>query len=127
MAHNIAKNAVERTSDELLGKVFPSLGKVSGWLARYGFASPARDHLWKEGVAPVGRDAVVARRRAAPLRLALLKGRRGLPDAETALFDAVADAVGGDVIPVHDRGFDSGGASATRSGRDTGPSCASRT
>ena len=23
MAHNIAKNAVERTSDELLGRVFP--------------------------------------------------------------------------------------------------------
>ena len=126
MAHNIAKNAVERTSDELLGKVFPSLGKVSGWLARYGFASPVRDHLWKEGVAPVGRDAVVARRRAAPLRLALLKGRRGL-DAETALFDDIVGAVGGDGIPVHDRGFDSRGASDTRSGRDTGPSCASRT
>ena len=123
--------------------------KVSGWLARYDFASPVRDHLWKEGVALVGRDtvvavdsgdiskefggagmegmemgydasrgvvamghsplcaAVVARRRAAPLRLALLKGRRGLPDAETALFDAVVGAAGDNGIPVHDRGFDS--------------------
>jgi len=100
VAHNIAKNAVERTSDELLGSFFPNLGKaagaasravfpavvrtgsalvtdlaasmdggatsrkgrqekVSGWLARYGFASPVRDHLWKEGVALVGRDTVV--------------------------------------------------------------------
>ena len=192
MAHNIAKNAVERTSEALLAKVFPDLGKVageaaravfsavvragsalvtdiaatldgdatskkgrqekvSGWLARYDFASPVRDHLWKEGVALVGRDtviavdsgdiskefggagmegmemgydasrgvvamghsllcaAVVARRRAAPLRLALLKGRRGLPDAETALFDAVVGAVGDNGIPVHDRGFDSEG------------------
>ena len=192
MAHNIAKNAVERTSEALLAKVFPDLGrvageaaravfsavvragsalvtdiaatldgdatskkgrqeKVSGWLARYDFASPVRDHLWKEGVALVGRDtvvavdsgdiskefggagmegmemgydasrgvvamghsllcaAVVARRRAAPLRLALLKGRKGLPDAETALFDAVVGAVGDNGIPVHDRGFDSEG------------------
>ena len=190
MAHNISKNAVERTSKALLGKVFPSLGKVageaaaavfsavvragsalvtdiaasldgdgtsrkgrqekvSGWLARYDFAAPVRDHLWSEGVALVGRDtviavdsgdvskefggagmegmemgydasrgvvamghsllcaAVVARRRAAPLRLALLKGRKGLPDAETDLFDAIVGAVGGDGIPVRDRGFDS--------------------
>ena len=125
--------------------------KVSGWLARYDFATPVREHLWREGVALVGRDtviavdsgdiskefggagmegmemgydasrgvvamghsllcaAVVARRRAAPLRLALLKGRRGLPDAETALFDAVVGAVGDSGIPVHDRGFDSEG------------------
>lgn len=192
MAHNIAKNAVERTSEVLLAKVFPDLGKVageaaravfsavvragsalvtdiaatldgdatskkgrqekvSGWLARYDFASPVRDHLWNEGAALVGRDtviavdsgdiskefggagmegmemgydasrgvvamghsllcaAVVARRRAAPLRLALLKGRRGLPDAEAALFDAVVGAVGDNGIPVHDRGFDSEG------------------
>ena len=190
MAHNIAKNAVERTSKALLGKVFPSLGKVageaaeaifsavvragsalvtdiaatldgdatsrkgrqekvSGWLARYDFAAPVRDHLWSEGVALVGRDtviavdsgdiskefggagmegmepgydasrgvvamghsllcaAVVARRRAAPLRLDLLKGRKGLPDAETELFDAIVGEVGDDGIPVHDRGFDS--------------------
>ena len=192
MAHNIAKNAVERTSEALLAKVFPDLGKVageaaravfsavvraggalvtdiaatlagtgtskkglqekvSGWLARYDFATPVREHLWREGVALVGRDtviavdsgdiskefggagmegmemgydasrgvvamghsllcaAVVARRRAAPLRLALLKGRKGLPDAETALFDAVVGAVGDNGIPVHDRGFDSEG------------------
>ena len=125
--------------------------KVSGWLARYDFATPVREHLWREGVALVGRDtvvavdsgdiskefggagmegmemgfdasrgvvamghsllcaAVVARRRAAPLRLALLKGRRGLPDAETALFDDIVGAVGGNGIPVHDRGFDSEG------------------
>ena len=192
MAHNIAKNAVERTSKALLGKVFPSLGKVageaaeaifsavvragsalvtdiaasldgdgtsrkgrqekvSGWLARYDFASPVRDHLWREGAKLVGRDtviavdsgdiskefggagmegmemgydasrgvvamghsllcaAVVARRRAAPLRLALLKGRKGLPDAEIALYDAIVGAVGANGIPVHDRGFDSEG------------------
>ena len=101
MAHNIAKNAVERTSKALLGKVFPSLGKVageaaaavfsavvragralvtdiaasldgdgtsrkgrqekvSGWLARYDFASPVRDHLWSEGAKLVGRDTVIA-------------------------------------------------------------------
>ena len=190
MAHNIAKNAVERTSKALLGKVFPSLGKVageaaeaifsavvragsalvtdiaatldgdatsrkgrqekvSGWLARYDFASPVRDHLWSEGAGLVGRDtviavdsgdiskefggagmegmemgydasrgvvamghsllcaAVVARRRAAPLRLDLLKGRKGLPDAEIALYDAIVGEVGDDGIPVHDRGFDS--------------------
>jgi len=190
VAHNIAKNAVERTSKALLGKVFPSLGKVageaaaavfsavvragsalvtdiaasldgdgtsrkgrqekvSGWLARYDFASPVRDHLWREGAKLVGRDtviavdsgdiskefggagmegmemgfdasrgvvamghsllcaAVVARRRAAPLRLALLKGRKGLPDAEIALFDAIVGVVGDSGIPVHDRGFDS--------------------
>ena len=190
MAHNIAKNAVERTSKTLVGKVFPCIGKVareaaeaifsavvrtgsalvtdiaatldgdatskkgrqekvSGWLARYDFASPVRDHLWSEGAGLVGRDtviavdsgdiskefggagmegmemgydasrgvvamghsllcaAVVARRRAAPLRLALLKGRKGLPDAETELFDAIVGEVGDDGIPVHDRGFDS--------------------
>lgn len=192
MASNIAKNAVERTSKALLGKVFPGLGKVaeeaagaifsavvrtgsalvtdiaatldgdatskkgrqekvSGWLARYDFASPVRNHLWREGVGLVGRDtviavdsgdiskefggagmegmemgydasrgvvamghsllcaAVVARRRAAPLRLALLKGRKGLPAAETELFDAIVGEVGDDGIPVHDRGFDSEG------------------
>ena len=190
MAHNIAKNAVERTSKTLIGKVFPRIGKVareaaeaifsavvrtgsalvtdiaatldgdgtsrkgrqekvSGWLARYDFATPVRDHLWREGAGLVGRDtviavdsgdiskefggagmegmemgydasrgvvamghsllcaAVVARRRAAPLRLALLKGRKGLPDAETELFDAIVGEVGDDGIPVHDRGFDS--------------------
>ena len=134
--------------------------KVSGWLARYDFATPVREHLWSEGVGLVGRDtviavdsgdiskefggagmegmemgydasrgvvamghsllcaAVVARRRAAPLRLALLKGRKGLPDAEIALFDAIVGAVGDNGIPVHDRGFDSEGfiAHAIRSG-----------
>ena len=134
--------------------------KVSGWLARYDFASPVRDHLWREGLEMVGRDttiavdsgdiskefggagmegmemgydasrgvvamghsllcaAVVLRRRAAPLRLALLKGRKGLLDAETALFDAIVGAVGDNGIPVHDRGFDSEGfiAHAIRSG-----------
>ena len=34
MAHNIAKDAVERTSDELLGKVFPNLGKVAGEVSK---------------------------------------------------------------------------------------------
>ena len=134
--------------------------KVSGWLARYDFATPVREHLWREGVALVGRDTVIAvdsgdiskefggagmegmemgydasrgvvamghsllcaavvlRRRAAPLRLALLKGRKGLPDAETALFDEIVAAAGDDGIPVHDRGFDSEGfvAHAIRSG-----------
>ena len=201
MASNIAKKAVERTSNAFLEKVFPAFGKVaegaahtlfsavvsngsalvtdiaaamdgdatskkgrqekvSGWLARYDFASPVRDHLWREGLEMVGRDttiavdsgdiskefggagmegmemgydasrgvvamghsllcaAVVLRRRAAPLRLALLKGRKGLLDAETALFDAIVGAVGDNGIPVHDRGFDSEGfiAHAIRSG-----------
>ena len=190
MAHNIAKNAVARTSKALLGKVFPSLGKVageaaesifsavvragsalvtdiaatlegdatsrkgrqekvSGWLARYDFAAPVRGHLWREGIALVGRDTVIAvdsgdiskefggagmeglepgydasrgviamghsllcaaavlRKRATPLRLDLQKGRKGLPDAEIALYDAIVGEVGGDGIPVHDRGFDS--------------------
>ena len=201
MACNIAKKAVESTSNALLGKVFPKFGKVaegaahtlfsavvrtgstlvtdiaaamdgdvtskkgrqekvSGWLARYDFASPVRDHLWREGLGMVGRDttiavdsgdiskefggagmegmekgydasrgvvamghsllcaAVVLRRRATPLRLSLLKGRKGLPDAETALFDAIVGAAGDNGIPVHDRGFDSMGfiAHAIRSG-----------
>ena len=134
--------------------------KVSGWLARYDFAAPVREHLWGEGVGLVGRDTVIAvdsgdlskefggagmegmemgydasrgvtamghsllcaavvlRRRAAPLKLDLLKGRKGLPDAETALFDAIVGAVGDNGIPVHDRGFDSEGfiAHAIRSG-----------
>ena len=134
--------------------------KVSGWLARYDFAAPVREHLWGEGVGLVGRDTVIAvdsgdiskefggagmegmemgydasrgvtamghsllcaavvlRRRAVPLKLALLKGRKGLPDAETALFDAIVGAVGDNGIPVHDRGFDSEGfiAHAIRSG-----------
>ena len=190
MASNIAKNAVERTSNALLDKVFPRLGKVageaagaifsavvrtgsalvtdiaatleggatsrkgrqekvSGWLARYDFASPVRDHLWSEGAGLVGRDtiiavdsgdiskefggagmegmepgydasrgvvamghsllcaAVVLRKRATALRLDLLKGRKGLPDAEIALFDAIVGEVEDDGIPVHDRGFDS--------------------
>ena len=62
--------------------------------------------------------AVVSRRRATPLKLDILKGRKGLPDAETALFDAIVGAVGDNGIPVHDRGFDSEGfiAHAIRSG-----------
>ena len=57
--------------------------RVSGWLARYDFATP--------------------------LRFDLLRGRKGLPDAEAALFDAIVGATGGNGIPVHDRGFDSEG------------------
>ena len=74
------------------------------------------------GVVAMGHSllcaAVVLRRRATPLRLALLKGRKGLPDAETALFDEIVAAAGDDGIPVHDRGFDSEGfvAHAIRSG-----------
>ena len=34
MAHNMAKNAVERTSEALLAKVFPDLGEVAGEAAR---------------------------------------------------------------------------------------------
>ena len=101
MASNIAKKAVERTSNAFLGKVFPAFGKVakgaahtlfsavvrtgsalvtdiaaamdgdatskkgrqekvSGWLARYDFASPVRDHLWREGLEMVGRDTTIA-------------------------------------------------------------------
>ena len=33
---------------------------MSGWLARYDFASPVRDHLWSEGAGLVGRDTVIA-------------------------------------------------------------------
>ena len=155
-------SAVVRTGSALVTDIAASMDgdatsrkgrqeKVSGWLARYDFATPVRDHLWDEGVALVGRDTVVAvdsgdiskefggsgmegmemgydasrgvtamghsllcaavvlRRRATPLRLDLLKGRRGLPDAETELFDAIVAATGGDGIPVHDRGFDSEG------------------
>ena len=153
-------SAVVRTGSALVTDIAASMDgdatsrkgrqeKVSGWLARYDFASPVRDHLWSEGAGLVGRDtviavdsgdvskefggagmegmemgfdasrgvvamghsllcaAVVARRRAAPLRLALLKGRKGLPDAEAELFDAIVGEVGDNGIPVHDRGFDS--------------------
>ena len=164
-------SAVVRTGSALVTDIATTLAgtgtskkglqeKVSGWLARYDFATPVRGHLWREGVALVGRDTVIAvdsgdiskefggagmegmemgfdasrgvtamghsllcaavvlRRRAAPLRLALLKGRKGLPDAETALFDEIVAAAGDDGIPVHDRGFDSEGfiAHAIRSG-----------
>ena len=155
-------SAVVRTGSALVTDIAASMDgdatsrkgrqeKVSGWLARYDFATPVRDHLWDEGVALVGRDTVVAvdsgdiskefggsgmegmemgydasrgvtamghsllcaavvlRRRATPLRLDLLKGRKGLPDAETELFDRIVAATGGDGIPVHDRGFDSEG------------------
>ena len=153
-------SAVVRTGSALVTDIAASMDgdatsrkgrqeKVSGWLARYDFASPVRDHLWSEGAGLVGRDtviavdsgdvskefggagmegmemgfdasrgvvamghsllcaAVVARRRAAPLRLALLRGRKGLPDAEAELFDAIVGEVGDNGIPVHDRGFDS--------------------
>ena len=164
-------SAVVRTGSALVTDIATTLAgtgtskkglqeKVSGWLARYDFATPVRGHLWREGVALVGRDTVIAvdsgdiskefggagmegmemgydasrgvtamghsllcaavvlRRRAVPLKLALLKGRKGLPDAETALFDAIVGAVGDNGIPVHDRGFDSEGfiAHAIRSG-----------
>ena len=155
-------SAVVRTGSALVTDIAASMDgdatsrkgrqeKVSGWLARYDFATPVRDHLWDEGVALVGRDTVVAvdsgdiskefggsgmegmemgydasrgvtamghsllcaavvlRRRATPLRLELLKGRKGLPDAETELFDRIVAATGGDGIPVHDRGFDGEG------------------
>ena len=63
------------------------------------------------GVTAMGHSllcaAVVCRRRAMPMRMSLRKGRKGLPDAERELFDAIADATGGNGIPVHDRGFDS--------------------
>lgn len=155
-------SAVVRTGSALVTDIAASMDgdatsrkgrqeKVSGWLARYDFATPVRDHLWDEGVALVGRDTVVAvdsgdiskefggrgmegmemgydasrgavamghsllcaavvlRRRATPLRLDLLRGRKGLPDAETELFDAIVGEVGDNGIPVHDRGFDSEG------------------
>ena len=52
-------------------------------------------------------EAVVCRRRAMPMKMSLQRGRKGLPDAERELFDAIADATGGNGIPVHDGGFDS--------------------
>ena len=63
------------------------------------------------GVTAMGHNvlcaAVVTRRRAMPLCMRLLRGRHGLPDAETRLYDELLDAVGDNGIPVEDRGFDS--------------------
>ena len=123
--------------------------KVSGWLERYDFASSVREYLWKEGIALISRNTVIAvdsgdiskefggagmegmemgydasrgviamghsllcaaivvRKRAIPLQLSLLKGRKGLPDAEIGLFDEIAASAGDNGIIVHDRGFDS--------------------
>ena len=64
-------SAVVRTGSALVTDIAASMDgdatsrkgrqeKVSGWLARYDFATPVRDHLWDEGVALVGRDTVVA-------------------------------------------------------------------
>ena len=65
------------------------------------------------GVVAMGHSplcaAVVLRKRATTLRLDLQRGRKGLPDAEAALFDAIVGATGGNGIPVHDRGFDGEG------------------
>jgi len=51
--------------------------------------------------------AVVSRRRAAALRLDLVKGRRGLPARAAELYDEIVRETGGNGILVHDRGFDS--------------------
>ena len=63
------------------------------------------------GVSAMGHSllcaAVVSRRRAAALRLELVRGRRGLPARETALFDEIVGQTGKNGILVHDRGFDS--------------------
>lgn len=65
------------------------------------------------GVTAMGHSllcaAVVCRKRAMPMRLALRRGRRGLPGAERELFDEIVGATGGKGLPVHDRGFDSEG------------------
>ena len=53
--------------------------------------------------------AVVLHRRSFPVRLSLLKGRKGLPDAEEKLFDNIVRSAGGRGILVHDRGFDRAG------------------
>ena len=77
------------------------------------------------GVTAMGHNvlcaAVVARRRAMPLCMRLLRGRHGLPDAETRLYDELLDAVGDNGIPVEDRGFDNeqNVAHACRSGHRT--------
>ena len=88
-------------------------GDVSKELGGAGMEGMEMGYDASRGVTAMGHSllcaAVVARRRAAPLRLALLKGRRGLPGAEAELFDAVVGAVGDDGILVHDRGFDSKG------------------
>ena len=58
-----SKNAVVRAGSALVADIAATLDgdamsrkgwqeKVSGWLARYDFAAPVRDHLWSEGVAP---------------------------------------------------------------------------
>ena len=63
------------------------------------------------GVTAMGHSllcaAIVLRKRATALRIDLLKGRKGLPKAEQALFDTLIGAIGENGIPVHDRGFDS--------------------
>ena len=51
--------------------------------------------------------ALVNAPRARALRLDLLKGRRGLPEAERALLSAIAAATKGNGIAACDRGFDS--------------------
>ena len=59
-------SAVVRTGSALVTDIAASMDgdatsrkgrqeKVSGWLARYDFATPVRGHLWDEGVALVGR------------------------------------------------------------------------
>ena len=97
-------------------------GDISKEFGGAGMEGMEKGYDASRGVVAMGHSllcaAVVLRRRATPLRLALLKGRKGLPDAETALFDAIVGAAGDNGIPVHDRGFDSGGfiAHAIRSG-----------
>lgn len=63
------------------------------------------------GVTAMGHSllcaAVVVRKRAVPLQLSLLKGRKGLPDAEINLFDKIIASTGDKGIIVQDRGFDS--------------------
>lgn len=63
------------------------------------------------GIATMGHillcAAVVLRKRAMLMVLALLKGQKGLPDQEIELSDKLVAAIGGRGLRVHDRGFDS--------------------
>ena len=97
-------------------------GDISKEFGGAGMEGMEKGYDASRGVVAMGHSllcaAVVLRRRATPLRLSLLKGRKGLLDAETDLFDAIVGAAGDNGIPVHDRGFDSMGfiAHAIRSG-----------
>lgn len=68
-------------------------------------------------------EAVVCRRRAMPMKMSLHRGRKGLPDAERELFDAIADATGGNGIPSTTGDSTARSSSGTRSVPAAAPWC----